>query len=214
MNRFVEDRLAGRSVRRPGRGLLGALLDGTRAGRAVVFANGPQADREAGRALPRPARGAARDRGRVAGSRAPAGFAAERDEFAARRLHARRPQPDRALPPAGAGPQAVDLGSDGHVARAGAARSRSSGPGRWARGSRSSLALNGIPVVAEGRQRRDRRGRDEEDRVAHAPRRREGRAVARRGRRGRCGTSPPTSDVGTARRAPISSSRRWSSART
>ena len=37
VERFIEDRLAGRPVRRPGRGLLGGLLDGTRPGGAVVF---------------------------------------------------------------------------------------------------------------------------------------------------------------------------------
>src|SRR5207248_6781424 len=38
VNRFIDDRLAGRSVRRSSRGLLGTLLDGTRPGRAVVLA--------------------------------------------------------------------------------------------------------------------------------------------------------------------------------
>ncbi len=37
VNRFVDDRLTGRSVRRPGRGLLGILLEGTSLGRGVVF---------------------------------------------------------------------------------------------------------------------------------------------------------------------------------
>src|SRR5438105_5031188 len=38
VQRFVEDRLAGRSVRRPSRGLLGTLLEGTSPGRGVVLA--------------------------------------------------------------------------------------------------------------------------------------------------------------------------------
>src|SRR5262245_48390343 len=37
VNRFIDDRLAGRQVRRPGRGLLGAALEGTWPGRQFVF---------------------------------------------------------------------------------------------------------------------------------------------------------------------------------
>lgn len=81
VNRFVEERLAGRSVRRPTRGLLGTFLEGTQLGRAVVFLTARK--RIAKRARDYPALPAAL-RAIEAGFRnaGAAGFAAERDEFA------------------------------------------------------------------------------------------------------------------------------------
>lgn len=80
VNRFVEDRLAGRSVRRPSRGLLGTALDGTWPGRQLVFRT---ARKQVGkRAEHYPAIPAA-IRAIQAGYRGSpeAGFAAEREEF-------------------------------------------------------------------------------------------------------------------------------------
>lgn len=80
VNRFIDDRLAGRSVRRPTRGLLGTALEGTQFGRAIVFRTARK--RIAKRERDYPALPAAL-RAIEAGfrrSRAD-GFAAERDEF-------------------------------------------------------------------------------------------------------------------------------------
>lgn len=80
VNRFVDERLAGRSVRRPSRGLLGTFLEGTSPGRAIVFRTTRK--RIAKRARDYPALPAAL-RAIEAGFRLPRpdGFAAERDEF-------------------------------------------------------------------------------------------------------------------------------------
>jgi 3-hydroxyacyl-CoA dehydrogenase/enoyl-CoA hydratase/3-hydroxybutyryl-CoA epimerase len=80
VDRFLGGVLAGRSVRRPGRGLLGVALEGTGPGRALVFSTARKRIAERGRdypALP------AALRAIEAGFRGPraAGFAAERDEF-------------------------------------------------------------------------------------------------------------------------------------
>jgi 3-hydroxyacyl-CoA dehydrogenase/enoyl-CoA hydratase/3-hydroxybutyryl-CoA epimerase len=82
VQRFIEDRLAGRSVRRPSRGLLGVLLEGTAPGRAVILAVTRKKIRRRGEhypALPAALRAVqAGLRGGMA-----AGLAAERDEFPA-----------------------------------------------------------------------------------------------------------------------------------
>jgi 3-hydroxyacyl-CoA dehydrogenase/enoyl-CoA hydratase/3-hydroxybutyryl-CoA epimerase len=79
--RFTDDRLAGRSVLRPGRGLLGTLLDGTRPGRAVVLSTARKRIAKRGRHYPAlPAALRAVEAGLRGGG--PAGFAAERNEFA------------------------------------------------------------------------------------------------------------------------------------
>jgi 3-hydroxyacyl-CoA dehydrogenase/enoyl-CoA hydratase/3-hydroxybutyryl-CoA epimerase len=81
VSRFVDERLAGRSVRRPGRGLLGTALDGSWPGRKLVFA---AARKQVGKraehypALPAAIRAI---QAGFAGSRE-AGFAAEREAFA------------------------------------------------------------------------------------------------------------------------------------
>jgi 3-hydroxyacyl-CoA dehydrogenase/enoyl-CoA hydratase/3-hydroxybutyryl-CoA epimerase len=81
VNRFIDDRLAGKSVRRPGRGLVGTALDGTWPGRGFVFR---AARRQVGKraehypALPAALRAI---QAGFDGSR-DAGFAAEREEFA------------------------------------------------------------------------------------------------------------------------------------
>jgi 3-hydroxyacyl-CoA dehydrogenase / enoyl-CoA hydratase / 3-hydroxybutyryl-CoA epimerase len=49
---FVEDRVAGRSVRRPVRGLGGMFLDGTRPGRAIVFSTARKLAAKKGRDYP------------------------------------------------------------------------------------------------------------------------------------------------------------------
>jgi 3-hydroxyacyl-CoA dehydrogenase/enoyl-CoA hydratase/3-hydroxybutyryl-CoA epimerase len=81
VDRFVEERLAGRPVARPTSGLLGTLLDGTRPGRAMVFRSARK--RIAKRAHDYPALPAAL-RAIRSGYQQPgrAGFACERDEFA------------------------------------------------------------------------------------------------------------------------------------
>jgi 3-hydroxyacyl-CoA dehydrogenase/enoyl-CoA hydratase/3-hydroxybutyryl-CoA epimerase len=81
VSRFIDDRLAGKAVRRPGRGLLGAALDGTWPGRQLVFR---AARKEVGkRAEQYPALPAA-IRAIRAGFNWPrgVGYAAEREEFA------------------------------------------------------------------------------------------------------------------------------------
>ncbi|MBN9517736.1 multifunctional fatty acid oxidation complex subunit alpha [bacterium] len=80
VTRFLDEVPAGRPVRRPGRGLLGAVFDGTGPGRALVFAIARK--RVAGRGRDYPALPAAL-RAIEAGVRGPraAGFAAECDEF-------------------------------------------------------------------------------------------------------------------------------------
>jgi 3-hydroxyacyl-CoA dehydrogenase/enoyl-CoA hydratase/3-hydroxybutyryl-CoA epimerase len=80
VDRFLDDVLDGRSARRPGRGLLGAVLEGTGPGRALVFSTARK--RIAKRGSDYPALPAAL-RAIEAGFRGPraAGFAAERDEF-------------------------------------------------------------------------------------------------------------------------------------
>lgn len=78
VDRFVEERLAGRSVRRPTRGLLGTLLEGTMPGRAVVLRTAGKKIAKRGRdypALP------AALRAIEAGVRNGDGFAVEREEF-------------------------------------------------------------------------------------------------------------------------------------
>jgi 3-hydroxyacyl-CoA dehydrogenase / enoyl-CoA hydratase / 3-hydroxybutyryl-CoA epimerase len=81
VNRFVDERLAGRSVRRPTRGLLGTLLEGTSPGRAIVFRTARKKSAKRGRDYPAlPAALRAIEAG-FRGSRAD-GLAAERDEFA------------------------------------------------------------------------------------------------------------------------------------
>jgi 3-hydroxyacyl-CoA dehydrogenase/enoyl-CoA hydratase/3-hydroxybutyryl-CoA epimerase len=81
VSRFVDDLLAGKDVRRPGHGLLGALLDGTGPGRALVFRSARKRIAKRGRDYPAlPAALRAIEAG-YHGSRE-AGFAAERDEFA------------------------------------------------------------------------------------------------------------------------------------
>jgi 3-hydroxyacyl-CoA dehydrogenase/enoyl-CoA hydratase/3-hydroxybutyryl-CoA epimerase len=81
VERFIEDRLASRPVRRPGRGMLGGLIDGTWPGRAIVFRTARKRIRS--READYPALAAAL-RAVEAGYRGlPAdGFAAERAEFA------------------------------------------------------------------------------------------------------------------------------------
>lgn len=80
VNRFIDDRLAGRSVRRPTRGLLSTAIEGTRLGRAIVFRTARK--RIAKRGHDYPALPAAL-RAIEAGFRTPgaAGFAAEREGF-------------------------------------------------------------------------------------------------------------------------------------
>jgi 3-hydroxyacyl-CoA dehydrogenase/enoyl-CoA hydratase/3-hydroxybutyryl-CoA epimerase len=80
VSRFVDDRLAGREVRRPARGLLGAALEGTRPGRALVFRTARKKIAKRERDYPAlPAAIRAIEAGfRDAGT---AGFAVERDEF-------------------------------------------------------------------------------------------------------------------------------------
>src|SRR5262245_10890767 len=80
VTRFVDDCLAGRSVRRPSRGLLGTLLEGARPGRAIVFRTARK--QIAKRTHDYPALPAAL-RAIEAGFRRlrADGFAAERDEF-------------------------------------------------------------------------------------------------------------------------------------
>src|SRR5688572_28468137 len=81
VNRFVDERLAGRSARRPTRGLLGTLLEGTSPGRAIVFRTARKKIAKRGRDYPAlPAAIRAIEAG-FRRSRAD-GFAAERDEFA------------------------------------------------------------------------------------------------------------------------------------
>ena len=77
---FIEDRLAGRPVRSRSRGLLGTLLDSTRPGRAVVLSSARKRIIYRGGYPALPAALRAIEAGlRHAG---PAGFAAERNEFA------------------------------------------------------------------------------------------------------------------------------------
>ncbi len=80
VNQFIEDRLAGRSVRRSARGLAGAILDGTWPGRKVVFSLARR--KAATRGLHYPAVGAAiRAVGAGLGGPRDTGFATEREEF-------------------------------------------------------------------------------------------------------------------------------------
>ena len=84
VNRFIEDRLAGRSVRRPSRGLVGTALEGTWAGRKLVFfmAGLQVANRAPGQIQNYPALPAAIRAIRAGFGRSrDAGFAAEREEF-------------------------------------------------------------------------------------------------------------------------------------
>ncbi len=77
---FIDDRLAGRSVRRPSRGLMGTLLDGTAPGRAMVLATARKRAAKKGRDYPALAAALRVIRAGLRGGPA-AGFAAEREEF-------------------------------------------------------------------------------------------------------------------------------------
>ncbi|MDB5309003.1 MAG: fadJ [Gemmataceae bacterium] len=145
VNRFVDDRLAGKSARRPTRGLVGVMLDGTWPGRAIVLATARKQIRSRAHHYPAlPAAVRAIEAG-YRGSRA-AGFAAERDEFArivftpaARNLIEVFFQRERArkrstwVPDEMARPQPVQ-------------RAAVVGAGTMGAGIAQLLAFNGIPV--------------------------------------------------------------------
>jgi 3-hydroxyacyl-CoA dehydrogenase/enoyl-CoA hydratase/3-hydroxybutyryl-CoA epimerase len=77
---FVEDRLAGKPVRRPSRGFGGLMLDGTAAGRAIVFSTARKRMAKRGRDYPALEAALRAVRAGVKGGHA-AGLAAEREEF-------------------------------------------------------------------------------------------------------------------------------------
>jgi 3-hydroxyacyl-CoA dehydrogenase/enoyl-CoA hydratase/3-hydroxybutyryl-CoA epimerase len=81
VNRFVEDRLAGRSVRRPTRGLGGMFLEGTGLGRKIVFSVAGKKAAKRGKDYPAVAAALRAIQAGFRGSRE-SGFAAEREEFA------------------------------------------------------------------------------------------------------------------------------------
>jgi 3-hydroxyacyl-CoA dehydrogenase/enoyl-CoA hydratase/3-hydroxybutyryl-CoA epimerase len=145
VERFIEDLLAGRSVKRPGRGIAGALLDGTRAGRAIVFSTVRK--RIAKRADHYPALPAAL-RAIQAGYRGSPedGFAAERNEFVqvvftptSRNLIDLFLQRERARKPS----TWVASGTSPAPVRKAAVI----GAGTMGAGIAQLLAFNGIPVV-------------------------------------------------------------------
>ena len=80
VTRLVEDLLAGRAVERPGRGVLGVVLEGTRLGRGVVFRTAGKRIAKRGRDYPA-LTAALRAIEAGFGHSRDAGFAAERDEF-------------------------------------------------------------------------------------------------------------------------------------
>jgi 3-hydroxyacyl-CoA dehydrogenase / enoyl-CoA hydratase / 3-hydroxybutyryl-CoA epimerase len=80
VNAFIGECNAGRSVRQPSRGLMGTLLDGTWAGRAIVFSTAGKRAAKKGRDYP--AIAAALRVIQIGSRNGPeAGLAAERDEF-------------------------------------------------------------------------------------------------------------------------------------
>jgi 3-hydroxyacyl-CoA dehydrogenase/enoyl-CoA hydratase/3-hydroxybutyryl-CoA epimerase len=145
VNRFIEERLAGRSVRKPTRGLLGTALEGTRLGRAIVFRSARKRIARRGRdypALPAALRAV------ETGYQRPgdAGFAAERDEFArvvftpaARNLIELFLQRERARKPATWVPSKNRPAPVRQVAVLGA--------GVMGAGIAQLVALSGLPVV-------------------------------------------------------------------
>ena len=145
VERFIEDRLADRPVRRPGRGILGGLLDGTRPGRAIIFRTARKRIRS--READYPALPAAL-RAVEAGYRgSPAdGFAAERGEFArvvfsptARNLIELFFHRERARKPA------TWVAAD--ITPAPVRKAVVVGAGTMGAGIAQLVALNGIPVV-------------------------------------------------------------------
>jgi 3-hydroxyacyl-CoA dehydrogenase / enoyl-CoA hydratase / 3-hydroxybutyryl-CoA epimerase len=145
VNRFLDERLDGNSVRRRGRGLPGLLLDGTRPGRAVVLATARKRIGPRGRhypALPAALRAV------EAGVRSHAdGLAAERDEFprllfspAARHLIELFFQRERARKLSTWAPN--DSGRPRPVQRVAVL-----GAGTMGAGIAQLLAFHGIPVV-------------------------------------------------------------------
>jgi len=145
--RFIDDRLAGRSVRRPTRGLAGALLDGTRPGRAIVLSTARKRIAKSGAHYPAlPAALRAIEAGLRSGR--PAGFAAERDEFAgvvftpaARNLIELFFQRERARKPS--------TWVSGDHKPAPVRKAAVVGAGAMGAGIAQLVALNGIPVVVK-----------------------------------------------------------------
>ena len=80
LNQFVEERLAGKSVRRPSRGLGAMMLDGTAPGRALVLSTARKRAMKRGRDYPALEAAFRAVRRGLKGGHV-AGLAAERDEF-------------------------------------------------------------------------------------------------------------------------------------
>jgi 3-hydroxyacyl-CoA dehydrogenase / enoyl-CoA hydratase / 3-hydroxybutyryl-CoA epimerase len=147
VSRFIDDRRAGRSVRRPSRGLLGTLVEGTWPGRAVVLATARKRIAKRARdypAVPAALRAIEAGLGRVG----PAGFAAERAEFAevvftpaARNLIELFFQRERARKPS------TWVSSDHKPAPV--RKAAVVGAGTMGAGIAQLVAFNGIPVVVK-----------------------------------------------------------------
>jgi len=144
VNHFIEERLAGRSVRKPTHGLLDTLLDGTWPGHAVVLATARRHIGSRGRDYPAlPAALRAIEAGY--NTPGPVGFEAEREEFVgvvftpvARSLIGLFFQRERARKPS----SWVRGTKPGGVQKAAVV-----GAGTMGAGIAQLLAFNGIPVV-------------------------------------------------------------------